>query len=85
VVASARKGFQALTDAVLQRAASNHVASLYHKAFELYGPLCFWSTKEMDVPSISDALDAASRLKREGNMASRRLAVEIEDACVADL
>jgi hypothetical protein len=85
MVVSARKEFQALTDATLQRTASDDVASLYHQAFELYGPLCFWSTKEMDVPTISDALDAASRLKREGNMASRRLAVEIEGACIADL
>ncbi|RVE93107.1 hypothetical protein CN238_04580 [Sinorhizobium meliloti] len=40
--------------------------SLYHQAFELYGPLCLWSTK------VWMSYDAASRLKRKGNMASRR-------------
>jgi hypothetical protein len=85
VVAFARKEFRELTDTARQAAASAHAASLYHKSFDLYGPLCLWSTKEMDIPSVADVLDAASRLKREGNMASRRLAIEIEDACIADL
>ncbi|AEH83238.1 hypothetical protein CN090_02385 [Sinorhizobium meliloti] len=52
--------------------------SLCHQAFELYGPLCLWSTKEMKSPSLLDVIDAASHLKREGNMASRRFAERLE-------
>ncbi|WP_244764096.1 hypothetical protein [Shinella curvata] len=66
----------------LSQPATAGVASLYHKAFENYGSLCFWSTKEMDEPSVADVLDAASRLKREGNMATRRFALRLEDACL---
>ncbi len=68
---------------VKQRLAPSDIASEYHRAFALYGPLCFWSTREMETPSIGDVLDAASRLKREGNMASRSLAIQLEEACRA--
>ena len=71
-----------LSDAILSRMAPASVASLYHKAFEVYGSLCFWSIKEIETPSVSDVLDAASRLKREGNMASRRLALCLEEGCL---
>ncbi|RMC62427.1 hypothetical protein EBB04_33155 [Sinorhizobium meliloti] len=59
--------------------------SLYHEAFRVFGPLCFWSTKEMSAPTLADAFDAASRLKREGNMNSRKLAERLEEACRAAL
>lgn len=82
---SAEKDIRNISDAILRRAAPEPVASLYHQAFDDFGMLCFWSTKEMKVPSLADALDAASRLKREGNMASRRLAERIEESCHAAL
>lgn len=71
-----------LSDPIQSQMAPASVASLYHKAFEVYGSLCFWSTKEIQLPSISDVLDAASRLKREGNMESRRLALRLEEGCL---
>lgn len=67
------------------RPASLEAVALYHDAFSRYGALCLWSTREMPVPTVADVLDAAARLKREGNMASRQLAIRIEEACLAAL
>lgn len=72
-----------LMDCAYKTPASDLAAELYHMAFARFGALCLWSTREMDAPSIADAMDAASRLKREGNMATRALAVKIEEACRA--
>ena len=85
MVPSVKEEFRDMPDAAVRRAAPEFVASLYHEAFDLYGPLCFWSIKEMKKPSLADALDAASRLKREGNMASRRFAERLEESCRAAL
>lgn len=63
-----------------QHPAPDHIANLYHEAFAKYRTLCMWSTREMERPTISDVLDAASRLKREGNMTTRALAVRIEES-----
>lgn len=60
--------------------APSHIAEMYHEAFRRYGVLCMWSTKEMSEPTIYNVLDAASRLKRKGNMRTRAFAVEIEEA-----
>ena len=75
--------FGEIPRAALERAAPPVVAALYRQAFDLYGPQFLWSTRKMTAPSISDALDTAARLKREGNMASRRFAENIEEACRA--
>lgn len=74
-----------IPDAALRSAVPEPVASLYHQAFEMYGALCLWSTREIENPSLSDVLDAASRLRREGNMASRRFAAKLEESCRAAL
>jgi hypothetical protein len=80
-----RKELQEVGDDTLRKGAGARAAMLYHKAFLDFGPRCFWSTREMATPCVSDVLDAASRLKREGNMTSRRLALQMEEACLADL
>ncbi|TLX17307.1 hypothetical protein FFR93_07390 [Rhizobium sp. MHM7A] len=67
------------------RPAPSNIARLYHEAFDRYELQCFWSTKRMDEPKFSDVLDAVSRLKRDGDMVARRLAVEIEKAAYAAL
>lgn len=67
------------------RPAPESAVVLYRDAFRLYGPLCLWSIREMPSPTVSDILDTAARLKREGNMASRRHAVRLEEACLAAL
>lgn len=71
--------------AVMGRTAPPDVARLYHAAFDRYEFQCFWSTKRMDEPKFSDVFDAVSRLKRNGDMAARRLAVEIEKVANAAL
>lgn len=81
--ASMTQDLHSLTDTALAAPAS--ASALYHEAFEIYGATCFWSTKEMQMPSVADAIDTASRLKREGDMASRRLAEKIEGAIRAAL
>lgn len=80
-----RKELLQLGAEALHREAGSSAAALYHKAFSEFGALCFWSTNEMPSPRLSDVLDAVSRLKREGNMSSRRLAVQLEEACLADI
>lgn len=80
-----RHKLQDLPEAALCKKAPDAVVVLYDRAFELYGSLCLWSTKKMPKPKLADALDAAERLRREGNMSARRLAGVIEDACYAAL
>lgn len=71
--------------AVMGRRVPSDIARLYHQAFDRYELQCFWSTKRMDEPKFSDVFDAVSRLKRNGDMIARRLAVEIEKAANAAL
>lgn len=69
----------------MSRDVPSDIVNLYHEAFDKYEHQCFWSTRRIDVPKFSDVLDATNRLKRDGDMAARRLAVEIEKVIHAAL
>jgi hypothetical protein len=65
----------------LDRLVSRPVAELYFAAYDAYQLRCFWSTKKVLEPKVCDIQDACRRLKRDGDMSARRLAVALEKAC----
>jgi hypothetical protein len=67
------------------RAAPDEVARLYHQAFRDFGAQALWSRRASAAPTIAQALVVAENLRREGDLKSRALAVEIEQACRAAL
>lgn len=67
------------------RPAPPAVVALYLEAFHAYGPLMLWSSRQVEEPTIAQALAVAEALRTEGNMRSRPLAVRIEEACRAAL
>jgi hypothetical protein len=67
------------------RPAPEEIARLYHQAFREFGTQSLWSRRPSEKPTIAQALVIADGLRREGDMKSRALAVEIERACRAAL
>jgi hypothetical protein len=67
------------------RAAPEEIARLYHRAFREFGPQALWNRRPSEKPTIAQALVIAEGLRREGNLRSRALAAEIEQACRAAL
>jgi hypothetical protein len=67
------------------RPAPGEVARLYHQAFREFGAQSLWSRRLTAKPTITQALVIAENLRREGNLQTRALAVEIEQACRAPL
>jgi hypothetical protein len=63
------------------RSAPAEVVRLYYRAFREFGTQSLWSRRPSEAPTIAQALVIAESLRREGNMNSRTLAVEIERAC----
>ena len=61
------------------------VVSLYQRAFREFGTQALWSREPTPAPTIAQALVIADALRREGNLKSRALAIEIEQACRAAL
>ena len=59
------------------------LATLYRRAFAEYGTLALWNLRAFDAPTPEDALVVARALRIEGNLAARRLAEQIEQACRA--
>lgn len=60
-------------------------AVLYHRAFQEFGARALWNVRERKDPSRADALAITWSLRVEGNLAARRLAEQIEQACRGDL
>ena len=60
------------------------IARLYQQAFRDYAQ-ALWSRRPSETPTIAQALVIAENLRRAGNLRSRTLAVEIEQACRAAL
>jgi hypothetical protein len=58
-------------------------ATLYRRAFAEYGTLALWNMRSLEAPTPEDALVVARALRVEGNLQSRRLAEQIEQACRA--
>jgi hypothetical protein len=67
------------------RPAPEAVARLYQQAFRELGTQALWSRRPSAAPTIAQALVIADALRCEGNLRSRALAVEIEQACRAAL
>ena len=60
-------------------------ASLYRRAFEKFGASALWSSKPVPDPTPADALAITHSLRVEGDCEARRLAEQIEQACLATL
>jgi hypothetical protein len=56
---------------------------LYESAFEQFHTFALWHIRRFEQPTPEDALVVARALRQEGNMAARRLAEKIEQACRA--
>ena len=67
------------------RPAPETVARLYQQAFRDFGAQALWSRRPTPTPTIAQALVITENLRREGDLRSRRLAIEIEQACRAAL
>lgn len=72
-----------LKDLGAGKPAPDEVARYYHQAFAEFGVRALWNWRELDAPTITQALAIASSLRSEGNRAARALAIQIEQACRA--
>jgi hypothetical protein len=61
------------------------VVRLYRQAFDDFGTRALWNWRDLEHPTITQALAIAASLKAEGNLKARALAVGIEQACRAAL
>jgi hypothetical protein len=59
------------------------VLRLYRRAFAEHGALALWSSRAVERPTVAHALSIAEPLRVEGNLAARRLAEQMEQACRA--
>jgi hypothetical protein len=74
-----------LKDLGAGRPAPEEVAQLYRRAFAEFGTRALWNWRQMEQPTITQALAIAHSLKVEGNVKARALAIAIEQACRAAL
>jgi len=74
-----------LKDLGAGRPAPEEVVRLYRQAFVDFGARALWNWRDMERPTITQALAVADSLKAEGNLNARALAVAIEQACRAAL
>jgi hypothetical protein len=58
---------------------------LYRRAFAEFGAMALWSSRPVPDPTPADALAITRSLRVEGNLAARRLAEQIEQACRASV
>jgi hypothetical protein len=58
-------------------------ASLYRRAFREHGCRALWNVRQVENPTLDDALAITQSLRIEGNLDARRLAEQIEKACRA--
>jgi len=65
--------------------APEEIVMLYRQAFAEFGVQSLWNRQPSAAPTIAQALVIAENLRREGNMRSRPLAGQIEEACRAAL
>ena len=64
-------------------AVKSEYLSLYNQAFAEYRAHALWHMRRLDEPTVEDALTVARSLRIEGDLAARRLAEQIEQACHA--
>lgn len=65
--------------------APEDVARLYDDAFSAFGRRALWNWRQLERPTMTQALAIAESLRVEGDIAARRLAERIEQACRAAL
>ncbi len=63
--------------------APSDVARLYYEAFAKFKSRALWNWREVDTPTITQALTIVESLRVEGNLEARALAFRIESACRA--
>lgn len=61
------------------------LARLYLSAFEEFGTRALWNMKMLAAPTADDVLATARQLRREGDLAARQLAEQMEKALHAHL
>ncbi len=83
--ASDTRSLERLKELGAGRSAPGEIVRLYHQAFREFGTQSLWSRRPSEKPTIAQALVIADNLRREGDLNSRALAVEIERACRAAL
>ncbi len=74
-----------LKDLGAGKPAPSEIARLYRTAFAEYGTRALWNWRQIDEPTITQALTIADSLRIEGNRQARALAEQIEEACRAAL
>jgi hypothetical protein len=74
-----------LKDLGCGKPAPDDATRLYHQAFKEFCTRALWNWRELDPPSITQALAVADALRAEGNRDARALAARIEQACRASL
>jgi hypothetical protein len=67
------------------RLAPDGVVLLYRQAFAAFGTRALWNWRQLETPTITQALAIAEPLRNEGDWAARAMAVQIEAACRAAL
>ena len=65
--------------------ASEDIVCLYREAFAEFGTRALWNWRNIEQPTITQALAIADSLRAEGDMRARALAARIEEACRAAL
>ncbi|HLH95390.1 MAG TPA: hypothetical protein VKW08_09755 [Xanthobacteraceae bacterium] len=80
-----RRDLEQLKELGAGRPAPEAVVRLYQQAFRDFGTEALWSRRASAMPTIAQALVVADSLRREGDLRSRTLALEIEQACRAAL
>ena len=68
-----------------EKPATDELRALYRQAFDRFGARALWSSKPVAQPTLADALAITESLRVEGDLAARRLAEQIEQACRAAL
>jgi hypothetical protein len=58
---------------------------LYHRAFADFRLRALWNLRELEHPTVEEALIVTRRLRVEGDLRARQLAEDIERACLAAL
>jgi len=64
---------------------SDDYVTLYRRAFEKYGTRALWSSRPVPNPTCADALAITRSLRVEGDLNARRLAEQIERACLVSI
>ena len=80
-----KRTIEELKDLGAGKPAPPAIAMLYRRAFQEFGAQSLWNRQPSERPTITQALVIADSLRHEGNMKSRPLAVQIEEACRAAL